>query len=224
MLHAHKSLLLDPAWATLQHYYSIPLNINVKLGLWQEIQTSSEPEKELKYPRVIWHYAQGMAALSQNNIAKAKNHLNEMKSIMQEPGIKSLTIWNINNLFDLCRIAEHTLQGEIHAAKGNYSRAIEALRDAVALEDELNYNEPPDWFFSVRHNLGAVLIEAGKYPDAIIVYEEDLKTFPKNGWALAGLMNAYEKLGEKYKYIETKNKFDESWQHADIKISSSRIL
>jgi tetratricopeptide (TPR) repeat protein len=224
MLHANKNLLLDPAWATLQHYYSIPFYIQVKLGLWKDIQSSIEPEKQLKYPRVIWHYSQGMAELSQNNIAKAKNHLGEMKSIMQDTSIKKLTIWNINNLYDLCLIASHTLEGEIDARKKNYSRAITELRAAVAIEDALNYNEPPDWFFSVRHNLGAVLIEVGNYQDAIRVYAEDLKTFPENGWALIGMMNAYEKLGEKTKYLEYRNRFSEAWKNADIKITSSRIL
>jgi tetratricopeptide (TPR) repeat protein len=40
-------------------------------------------------------------------------------------------------------------------------------------------------------------MDAGKYDEAIKVYEQDLKTYPKNGWALKGLMNAYEKQGIK---------------------------
>jgi tetratricopeptide (TPR) repeat protein len=223
-LHAHKSLLLDPSWSTLQHYYSIPFYIRVKLGLWKDIQRSIEPEEPLKYPRVIWHYSEGMAALSEDHIARAKKHLSEMKSIMRDTTIKKLTIWNINNLYDLCQIASYTLEGEIHARKKDYSMAISELRKAIAMEDALNYNEPPDWFFSVRHNLGAVLIQAGKYQDAIRVYEEDLKKLPENGWALIGLMNVYEKLGEKNKYTEMKNRFENAWRYADIKIASSRIL
>lgn len=222
--HAHEKLLLDPAWATLQHYYTIPFYIQVKLGLWKDIQRSAEPEELLKYPRVIWHYSNGMADLSQNKIGKAQKHLREMKFIMQDTTIKKLTIWNINNLYDLCEIASRTLEGEIHAREKDYSRAIAELREATAMEDALNYNEPPDWFFSVRHNLGAVLIQAGKYQDAIRVYEEDLQKLPENGWALIGLMNAYEKLGEKNKYIEMKNRFEDAWKYADIKIASSRIL
>lgn len=223
-LHAHEKLLHDPAWATLQHYYTISYYIQVKLGLWKDIQRSKEPEEQLKYPRVIWHYSQGMADLSQNNTAKAKKHLREMKSIMQDSTIKKLTIWNINNLYDLCLIASHTLEGEIHASKQDYSRAISELREAITMEDALNYNEPPDWFFSVRHNLGDILIQAGNYQDAIRVYEEDLHVLPENGWALIGLMNAYEKLGQKNKYIEMKNRFENAWKYADIKIVSSRIL
>jgi len=224
MLHAHKKLLLDPAWATLQHYYSIPLFVQVKLGLWNDIQNAPEPEKELKYPRVIWHYAQGMAALSQNRTARAKKQLLAMKTIMQDSTIKKLTIWGINSLYDICIIASNTLEGEIYAHQKNYSMAVTQLKTAVAAEDALNYNEPPDWFFSVRHNLGAVYLEAGNYAASVKVYEEDLSEFPENGWALIGLMNAYDKLGEEKQYNKAKSRFNVAWKHADIKITSSRIL
>lgn len=222
--HAHKKLLRDPAWATLQHYYSIPWYVEVKLGLWEEILNSPAPEKDLKYPSVIWHYAQGMARLSQNKTGDAKKHLIEMKLIMTDTTIKALTIWGINNVYDLCEIAAKTLDAEINAKENKYDVAISIFKEAVAKEDALNYDEPPDWFFSVRHHLGAVLIDAGKYQEAIKVYDEDLRTYRENGWALTGLMNAYEELGEKVKSEEVKFRFDEAWKHADIKITSSRIL
>ncbi len=222
--HSHKKLLYDPAWATLQHYYAIPWFVQAKLGLWYDILQSAAPEKDLKYPSVIWHYAQGMAMLAQHKILDAKKHLAEMKTIMADTTIKELTIWGINSVFDICMIAEITLDGEIHAKEKNYSTAIIRLQEAVVKEDALNYDEPPDWFFSIRHHLGAVLMEAGKFQDAIKVYDEDLKTYRENGWALKGLMNAYHQLGDKKKYEETKTRFDEAWKHADIKITSSRIL
>ena len=54
----------------------------------------------------------------------------------------------------------------------------------MAIEDKLNYNEPPDWFFSVRLTLGYWLLEAGNHKEAESVYNDDLMTFPENGWAL----------------------------------------
>ncbi len=36
--HAHKKLFQEPGWATLQHYYTIPWYVAVKLGLWNEIR------------------------------------------------------------------------------------------------------------------------------------------------------------------------------------------
>jgi tetratricopeptide (TPR) repeat protein len=224
MLHANKKLMQDPAWATLQHYATIPLYVQVKLGLWKDIQNTPEPEMALKYPRVIWHYARGMAALSQDKTSKAKKELKAMQEILQDTTMKQLTIWYINNLYDISMIALNTLEGEIYAKERNYSMAIKALKEAIAFEDALNYNEPPDWFFSTRHNLGAVLIEAADFREAVKVYEEDLKTYPENGWALIGLMNAYEKLGEEIKHNETRDRFNRAWNHADIRISTSRIL
>ncbi|MNQ92229.1 hypothetical protein D3C85_1076480 [compost metagenome] len=94
----------------------------------------------------------------------------------------------------------------------------------MTIETALNYNEPPDWFFSIRHHLGAVLLEAKMYDEAKKVYLEDLKIYRDNGWALKGLMNAYEKLGDQNNYNETKVRFDTAWKYADIKINSSRIL
>jgi tetratricopeptide (TPR) repeat protein len=222
--HAHKQLLRDPAWATLQHYYAIPWYVDVKLGLWNDIVQSPPPEKDLKYPLVIWHYAQGMAMLSQNKTADAKQHLAEIKAIMTDTTIKDLTIWGINSVFDLCFIASKTLDGEINAKEKNYSAAISLIQQAIEREDALNYNEPPDWFFSVRHHLGAILIDAGKFREAVKVYEQDLKGYPENGWALKGLMNAWQKIGDSKKYEEIKTRFEKSWQHSDIKISSSRLL
>ena len=222
--HAEKKLLSDPAWATLQHYYSIPWYVEVKLGLWKEILNSPAPEKDLKYPSVVWRYAQGMALLSQNKIAEARSQLNEIRSIMTDTTIKALTIWGINSVFDLCVIASKTLEGEVCAKEKNYPKAISLLQEAVLKEDALNYDEPPDWFFSVRHHLGSILIDAGKYQEAVKAYNEDLAVFRENGWALMGLMNAYEKLNNKKRYDAAKVRFDNAWKNADIKITSSRIL
>ena len=172
---------------------------------------------------MIWQYAQGMAVLSQSKTSEAKKHLAQMKTIMADTTLKALTIWGSNSVFDLCLIASKTLEGEINAKEKKYAAAISLLQEATKIEDALNYNEPPDWFFSVRHHLGAVMIEAEKVQEAQKVYEKDLKNYPKNGWALKGLMNVYEKLGNTQKYNEAKNQFDEAWKHADIKISSSRI-
>lgn len=222
--HAHKKLLRDPVWSTLQHYYSIPWYVQVKLGLWNAILRSPAPDGDLKYPLVVWHYSQGMAMLATSKNVEAKKHLSDIKNILKDTTIKKLTIWGINSVYDLCVIASKTLEGEIYAKEKNYPASISIIKEAIVAEDALNYDEPPDWFFSIRHHLGAILIDAGKFKDAISVYEEDLKTYRENGWALKGLVNAYEKVGDRKKSQEIKKRFEKAWQHADINISSSRIL
>ena len=109
------------------------------------------------------------------------------------------------------------------ASESNYQDSIKLLKEAVEIEDNLNYNEPPDCFFSVRHHLGAIQIEAALYDDAIITYQEDLTRLPKNGWALHGLKLAYEKLEESTKLKDVEEKLQASWATADIQLKASRI-
>ncbi len=51
----------------------------------------STPEKEPNIPSVIWHYAQGMAMLSQNKTSDAKHPL-QCFCIMAKYNLKALTI------------------------------------------------------------------------------------------------------------------------------------
>lgn len=109
----------------------------------------------------------------------------------------------------------------------NPDDAPEAWRktqQAVKIEDRLNYNEPPDWFFPVRHSLGAILLEAGEAEKAEQVYRKDLEKFPKNGWSLYGLSHSLKAQGKKGKLLKSRKCFDDAWQHADIMLSSSRIM
>ena len=222
--HANEKLLRDPAWATLQHYYAIPWYVQVKLGLWGEILKSPSPADDLKYPVIIWNYAQGMAHLAKGSLSEAKSKLKTINHLKQDSTLKELTIWGINSMYALSEIAFNVLSGEIAAKEKNFDHAIKFLNEAIILEDQLNYDEPPDWIFSIRHHLGAVLIDAGKYDEAIELYQDDLKVFRNNGWALRGLMNAYEKKGERKNFESAKKRFNEAWKHADIAISTSRIL
>src|SRR5690606_12263311 len=81
-------------------------------------------------------------------------------------------------------VAELVLAGELAAARGDREAAVSALREAVALEDAIPYDEPPGWHAPVRHTLGAVLLDAGQGAEAEAVYREELRRNPENGWSL----------------------------------------
>lgn len=137
--------------------------------------------------------------------------------------LKEITIWNINSVYDLVQIAQKVLKASIVAQEGDFLQSIDLLKDAVAIEDSLNYNEPPDWFFSVRHYLGAVQLEAGAYENAISTYQQDLRNLPKNGWALRGLSLAYSKLGDESNRKRIEEMFTTAWRTADMKINTSIV-
>ena len=219
-----KKMMYEPAMATLQHYYAIPWYIMVKFGKWQDILAEPKPDEKLRYPTAIWSYARGMALAARGETEQAEEMLAVIKGIGKEEAVQELTIWDINSIVELIHIAGYVLEGEIANRREAYDDAVVALKQAVALEDRLNYNEPPDWFFSVRHLLGDVLLKAGRYADAQKVFEKDLEEFKENGWALKGLFQSLEKQGEKQAAREVKRRYERAWQWADAPLESSVIM
>ena len=134
-----------------------------------------------------------------------------------------ILIFGINTMGEILDIAEAVVTGEIAAAKGDLQLAEQHFRKAIAIEDQLNYNEPPDWFFSVRHHLGPVLLKAGKYTEAEAIYREDLEAFPKNGWALNGLLESLRKQNKSEAAKAVERQMKEVWQHADVELTASKV-
>ena len=60
------------------------------------------------------------------------------------------------------------------SARGSWRRRWRRCGRRSTKEDELRYDEPPDWFVPVRHALGATLLKAGQPAEAEAVYREDL--------------------------------------------------
>lgn len=221
--HSSTILMKEPGWGTLQHYYSIPFYMNVKFGKWHEILNIENEVPSLKYPSAVLNYARGLAFLRLDKIEHAKKELHSLEIFADDESLKEISIWEINSVDVLVQIAKNVLEAEIMAKESKYLESIALLKEAVKIEDDLNYNEPPDWFFSVRHHLGAVQIEAELYNDAVQTYKDDLVKLPKNGWALHGLKLAYEKLDDQNMVEQIDMQIKESWSTADIQLTSSRI-
>lgn len=219
--HTSEDIMRLPGWGTLQHYYTIPYYIAVKFARWDTIISLPSPAKDLVYPQAIWHYARGMAFLGKNNTPEAQKEMNSLGALATDTTLKDITIWNINTTADLAQIAAKVLSAEIAAKQNQLDTAISLLKQAVVIEDNLNYNEPPDWFFSVRHHLGAVLLKAGKYSEAEQIYRQDLQTWRKNGWGLIGLYNSLTLQKKSDEAQKVKSDFDVAWRYADVKIGSS---
>lgn len=215
-----QELMRDPSLATLQHYYSIPWYILVKFERWDDILMEPQPDSALVYPRIIWHYARGMAFCGKNNAAAARRELAAIAALEPNESLKTMTIWDINNALDLVHLAQNVLGGEIAFRSGDMATAIRLYRTAVEQEDALNYNEPPDWFFSVRHPLGRVLLAANRYPEAEQTFRDDLKTLKENGWALWGLYHSLLKQGKTAEARAVKKRFDAAWKWADAPLNA----
>lgn len=217
--HVHPELMQQPGWGTLQHYYITPYNVAVKFKMWDDILNMKMETYNLNYVKAIRNYAEGMAYLGKGNQDKAKKELINLLELSKDENLKEITIWDINSVYDLVIIASKVLEAEIWASEGDYNTSIILLKEAVEMEDALNYNEPPDWFFSIRHHLGNIQIKAKLYNEAINTYNEDLKRLPKNGWAHHGLKLAYEKINDLENASRMEQLIAKSWIDADFKIN-----
>ncbi|AUP77710.1 hypothetical protein [Flavivirga eckloniae] len=216
--HVHPEIMKQPGWGTLQHYYTIPYYVAVKFKKWDTILNMKLKNYDLKYPKAIRHYAEGMAHLGKGNLDNAKAELLELETLAKDETLKEVTVWDINSVYDLVKIAEKVLKAEILAHEGDLETSITLLKGAVKMEDALNYNEPPDWFFSIRHHLGRIYILNGQQKMAIKLYLKDLEYLPKNGWAYHGLKMAYDGLDDKENTEIYNELFKASWKHADFEL------
>ena len=216
--HVHPEIMKQPGWGTLQHYYITPYNVAVKFKKWDDILDMQFETYDLKYVKAVRHYAEGMAHLGKGDQESAKKELVHLIKLAKDESLKEITIWDINSVYDLVQIASKVLEAELWASEEDYATSIILLKEAITIEDTLNYNEPPDWFFSVRHHLGAIQNKAGKFNDAITTYNDDLKRLPKNGWAYHGLKLAYQGLDDAESTERINTLYKESWKDANFEI------
>jgi len=90
------------------------------------------------------------------------------------------------------------------------------------MEDGLRYVEPPDWGDPVRHTVGDVLMEAGRFEEAEVVYWAALRRYPNNGWSLHGLWKSLLAQGKTDRAAAVEKRFRKSWAGSDVDLATSR--
>ena len=214
-------MMREPGLGTLQHFYSMPFFTMTRFGEWEEILQAAQPAADLKYPTGLWHYARGLAYVHQDKFSEAETELQQLTLLANDPELEEVTIWDINTTQNILKVATEVLTGEIAAQQGNYDIAIANLRQAVALEDALNYDEPADWATPARQYLGVVLLENQDFAAAEQAYREDLAIYPNNGWSLFGLQQSLEAQGKDSEAQQVQQQFESAWQYADIQLTAS---
>jgi tetratricopeptide (TPR) repeat protein len=220
---ADAKLMREPGFEAMQHYWMTPWFDNVRFGRWEVIAASPNPAPDLPYVSVIWHYAEGIAAARLGRGEDARQHLQAMRPLAAHADLARMMVWDRYPLSHAARIAERSLTAEVALLDKDTDAAIAALREAVEIEDAIPYDEPPGWHAPTRHALGAVLLAAGKADEAETVYRAELERNPQNGWSLTGLAQSLRALKRNDEAAKVETEFEQSWQHADVKLTASRI-
>lgn len=188
---------VESAIPTYYDYYaSAPLIAFVRYGKWNDILALPLPDDSRNYQlAATHHFARGMAFLRLSNTAAAREELSKLESIRKMDTLKTIYAF-FNSTEQIVTVAAGLLKGEVLTAEGKLDEAVTVLKAAAVAEDNLRYNEPPDWRLPVRHYLGATLYDAGRLKEAEQVYAADLVISPENVWSLAGLARCQGKSGK----------------------------
>ena len=201
-----------PEAANLLPYAHLTL---MTFGRWEDVLAEPMVSEEVPLAAAQAHYARGVAFAATGRFADAEAELASVRAAHdQVPEGWPRTV---------IEIADHALQGEIAARRGEHDAGIQHLRVAARLEDGLAYTEPPYWHRPVRHALGAVLLEAGRAVEAEAVYREDLVRFPENGWSLVGLAASLDAQGKQAEAEEARARLRKAWEGADVELTASRF-
>jgi tetratricopeptide (TPR) repeat protein len=200
--------------------------MRVRFGKWQEILSLPKLNPQWQYAVGIEHFARGVAELQLGQIAKAQENLKALQAIIRQ-GANDAMLGKFG--IGLLDIAHYLLKGLItyHAHdKNQATQTLQALHDftkAVQLQDTFVSADPPSWFFPTRQLLGFFFLKNHQFQKARLVFLEDLKKHPHNGWSLYGLVESLRHLGKMKEAQRYQKEFKEAWKYADIALPFSLL-
>lgn len=200
-------------------FQTVYLDALKRFGDWQAIIEDKPLVEGLPVSTAHRHFARAVALSALDRVREAEKEAAAFRASLR--AVPKDAAWGSNTAAGVLAVAVPFLDGEIAYRMGNKALAVTKLREAVALEDTLKYDEPPAWTVPVRHSLGAVLIASRQYADAEAVYRADLARYPENGWSLRGLAQALEAQDKREEAAQVKARLEKAWVRADVKVDSS---
>jgi tetratricopeptide (TPR) repeat protein len=217
---ANVRLEMIEEFPSVEFFKTIPMQSLVQFGRWDEVLSMPAPPEDLEYSRGIWHYARAAAYARTGQPDAARAEQQKLAPLKAATDVRFLDTLQYPASM-LLEIADALALGEIAMAEDDTAAAIRHFSHAVEVQDELPYTEPPFWYYPTRHSLGKALLAAGRPGDAEAVYRRNLENYPRNGWAMFGLIQALEAQGKDASDIQAK--FDIVWAQADVTLTASRF-
>ncbi|HYM81078.1 MAG TPA: hypothetical protein VEY91_06670 [Candidatus Limnocylindria bacterium] len=190
-------------------YYAL-----VRFAQWDVILKEPPPHQDLRFTRGIWHFARGQAYAGRGELERALAERDSVAAIAASTPADALV--SFNSAKALLTIATHQLGAEVASKQGKADDAVRRLRQAIAIEDTLHYDEPPAWALPVRHSLGTILLAANRAQEAEAAFRADLERNPENGWSLHGLAQALRARKATADATEVEKRFRAAWARADV--------
>ena len=209
----------------LEGFMTVPIMVRVRFHKWDEILAMPAPDAAMKTATGFWHFARGMAFAGKGKRSEAEAEYKIVSEKQTSTPPDEIFAMPINNKTkDVFTIARDALGAKIAVLKKDFPAAIAMLREAVTVQDSLNYNEPPDWLYPVRESLGAALLMKGDAVPAEQVFRDDLVRIPRNPRSLFGLSSALKAQKRDYDAQFVDKQFQDAWKKADTPLKVEDLV
>ena len=205
-----------------QRSIAAPWLVEKIFGRWDNLLGQQPSHSGLPYLDGMWAYALGSAYLATADVKAAEVQLRHLQALSNAANADEYRI-GATAASTVLKLAALALQGELLESNGDLNAAIAVYKQAVQLEDQNNYTEPPDWPQPMRHYLGSALLKAGNNAEAEQVYRKDLRWNQKNGWSLFGLQIALERQGKKAEAAKILEEYQVAWRFSNTKLTESHL-
>jgi tetratricopeptide (TPR) repeat protein len=199
-------------------FLAVPLHALLRFGEWEQVLAEPAPPAGFPIAQAMWHYARGVAHANRREIDAARREQAAFTDAVAK--VPAAATVGLTPAAQVLAVARDMLDGELSFHAGDRERAFAKLRQAIATEDALRYDEPRGWMMPIRHALGALLLADGRHEEAERVYRDDLAWHRDNGWALHGLAECLRRRNAP-EAAAVEAAFRRAWAHADVEIAAS---
>jgi tetratricopeptide (TPR) repeat protein len=195
-----------------EQFWVTPTLSLLRFGYWARVLQVPPPEDNMFGARLFWHYARGCAFANSGVLKRAREERVAMEEIYKQirPGAAFGMFFNDWSILNAAAL--HALDARIAAAQGDAEEAIRHWRSAVSIQDQMNFDDLPDWYYPLRESLGAELFRVGRLTEAEQVFRDDLGRTPHNPRSLFGLWKTLEAEGRVPAAKLARRQFGSAWK------------
>lgn len=200
------------AW--VQVIRTAPYSAHAQFSSADEVLSLARPSDDFPFVLGFWHYARGTVLAQAGRAVEAQAEAAAIDGLISAGGFDTLEAQYLPAR-DVLTIAKLMVEARIAQQAGDWDTAVSLLETAAELEATIPYMEPVYWPTPVRRTLGAVLLQAGNPSRAVEAFKAALAQAPRDGWALWGLMQGEEALGQETGYadgyLKARAAFEQAW-------------
>ncbi|WP_375203454.1 tetratricopeptide repeat protein [Hyphococcus sp.] len=194
----------------VQPIKAAPYYAMVQFAAPEDILALEDPGDTMPFLQGAWRYARGEAYAKMGDADAAMKEAEAISDIVANADLSPLVNGNVPAP-QVLNIARLTVIARASAAQNDLASAIEAMEEAVVIQENIPYMEPPWWYYPSAQTLAGFLLQDGQAERAEQLFIETLTESPNNAWVLYGLAESYKAQGDKNAAKYANALFKDAW-------------